>query len=209
MRYLLRRLESLTEYKSEFRMEKIAIYLRVSTADQSATMQRDELMAWCRSKDYTIHEIYEDVASGGSTGKRPNWHRLMADAGNKDFQLIVVWKLDRWARSLTDLVTSLQMLDEIGIKFISIKDQIDFSSATGRLMFHILGAFADFELQIIKERVRAGISAARRRGIRLGKPRRINHENVKDLRQQGLSLSEIAKRVGATKAGIQKVLRKV
>ncbi len=190
-------------------MEKIAIYLRVSTADQSATMQRDELMAWCRSKDYTIHEIYEDVASGGSTGKRPNWHRLMADAGNKDFQLIVVWKLDRWARSLTDLVTSLQMLDEIGIKFISIKDQIDFSSATGRLMFHILGAFADFELQIIKERVRAGISAARRRGIRLGKPRRINHENVKDLRQQGLSLSEIAKRVGATKAGIQKVLRKV
>jgi DNA invertase Pin-like site-specific DNA recombinase len=104
-------------------------------------------------------------------------------------------------------VTSLQKLDEMDIKFISIRDQIDFSSPTGRLMFHILGAFADFELQIIRERVKAGISAARRRGVKLGKPRRICREDVKFLRQQGLSLSEIARRVGATKSGIQKVLR--
>lgn len=189
-------------------MQNIAIYLRVSTSDQSANMQRDELMTWCKSRGLSVKAIYEDVASGGSTDKRPNWNKLMNDAGNKNFDFIVVWKLDRWARSLTDLVTSLQKLDDLGVKFISVRDQIDFSSATGRLMFHILGAFADFELQIIRERVKSGLIAARRRGVKLGKPRRISHQEVITLRQDGLSLSEIATKVGATKSGVQKILRK-
>lgn len=185
---------------------RVAIYLRVSTADQSTDMQRSEIMTYVQARGFFITQIYEDFASGSATVKRPSWNSLMKDAKMRKFDQIIVWRLDRWARSLKDLIMSLHELDELGIKFISLRDGIDLSSSSGKLMFHIIAAFADFEVQIIRERVKSGLAAAKARGVTLGRPGTLDRRRIAALRADGLSLSAIAKQVGATKGGVYKTL---
>src|SRR5713226_7554093 len=123
----------------------------------------------------------------------------MADAGQRKFDAVLVWKLDRFGRSLRHLVNALAELEALGLTFISLRDNLDLSTPSGRLMFQIIGAMAEFERSLIQERVRAGLRNAKLKGKTLGRPRRIvNGDEMARLREQGASLREIARVVGAS-----------
>lgn len=186
---------------------RIGAYLRVSTLDQSTDLQKQELAAYIRARGWAQVTWYEDKASG-TKSNRIELQKLLTDARSRKIDLIIVWKLDRWGRSLKDVLCMLQELAELNVEFCSLKDQIDLSTSTGRLLMHLLGAFAEFEASMIRMRVRAGLQAAKKKGRRLGRPCRIDAQRVFFLRQQGFSLGQIGRQVGATKSAVSKILSK-
>jgi len=131
---------------------------------------------------------------------------MLADAGKRQFDIIICWKLDRMFRSLRDLVNTLQTFSDLGIEFIALRDHIDLTTASGRLMTHMLGAFAEFERSLIRTRVVAGLEAARRNGQRLGRPKLRNDGQIAALRDQGLSQRAIAMKLRISKGSVQKAL---
>ncbi len=163
-------------------------------------------MAYVKARDWDLFEIYEDKATG-TNKNRPMLKGLMADARTRKFDIIICWKLDRFARSLKDLITMLQELTELGVDFVSLKDQIDLTTAAGRLMLHIIGAFGEFEASLIRERVRAGIQNARAKGRKIGRPKRRDDARIKTLRMQGYSLRAIAASVQTSLGAVQRALR--
>ena len=186
---------------------RVAIYLRVSTQDQSTELQHHEITAFVDSRGWQTFCVYEDKLTG-TTNKRPALQDLMSAVRNRKVDVVVCWKLDRLFRSLADLVSTLRELEELGVTFISLKDQIDMTTASGRLMTHLLGAFAEFEASLIRERVRAGLLNARRKGVALGRPKTIDTARAVDLRRSGMSLAEIANELGVTKSAVSKTLSK-
>lgn len=132
----------------------------------------------------------------------------MQDVREAKVTHVLCWRLDRWFRSLREAVVTLNELTERSVTFISLKDGIDLSSSTGRLMANLLACFAQFELEVIRDRVRSGLENARRKGRVGGRRPTIDVATVKALRDRGLSLSAIARRVGATKAGVSKTLKR-
>ncbi len=185
---------------------KVAIYVRVSTQDQSLDLQRTELTRFAKARGWKITKIYEDKATG-TNGNRPKLKELMSAANGREFDVLLIWKLDRLFRSIKGLVTTIQDFQALGIAFVSLKDQIDLSTPSGRLMLHILGAFGEFEASLIKERVMAGLKEAKRKGIILGRPQTINKGKVLELRKRGHSYAEIASMLDCSKAGVFKVLK--
>ncbi len=141
---------------------KVAIYVRVSTTDQSTELQLKDLLKYVDAREWDVYEIYEDKASG-TNDRRTNLQKLLSDASKREFDVVLCWKLDRFFRSLKDLINTLQYLTDSGIEFISYKDNIDLTTATGRLMTQILGAFGEFEASLIKERVMAGLKMPKAR----------------------------------------------
>jgi len=129
---------------------------------------------------------------------RPQLNRLLADARKRRFDVIAVWKLDRFGRSLKHLVMTLADLESLGIAFVSLRDSFDLSTPSGRLLFQLVGAMAEFERALIQERVRAGLKNAKAKGRKLGRPRvAIRRDQIESLRQEGLSWEAIAKELGA------------
>ncbi|MBL7672050.1 MAG: recombinase family protein [Bdellovibrionaceae bacterium] len=187
--------------------KRLGIYLRVSTLEQSTELQRRELEQFAQARGWQIVQFYEDKATG-TNSNRPMLRELMRDARQRKFDVVVCWKLDRFFRSLKDVITTLAEFNELGIEFISLKDHIDLTTASGRLMMHLLAAFAEFEAALIKERVRAGLSNAKAKGVRLGRPSTVDQTQAALLRAQGLTLSQIARQIGCSKAGVYKTLRK-
>lgn len=187
--------------------QRVALYVRVSTQDQSCELQKRELTAYAEARGWHIAGIYEDKATG-TNANRPMLKTLMADARARKVDVLLVWKLDRFARSLKDLLTMLQEISDLGIAFVSFKDQIDMTTAAGRLMMQMIGAFSEFEASLIKERVRAGLANAKAKGKRLGRPTQIDAARASLLRNQGMSLSQIAREMRTTKSGVSKTLRK-
>ncbi len=178
---------------------KAAIYARVSTANngQDPTMQTRELEEYCQRRGLTIADSYVDAGVSGSKDSRPELNRLMADAKQRRFDTVLVWKLDRFGRSLRHLVNALAELEALGVAFISLKDNLDLGTPSGRLMFQIIGAMAEFERSLIQERVRAGLRNARAKGKKLGRPKKaVNVTRIAALRAQGRSWSEISALMG-------------
>lgn len=178
---------------------RIAIYARVSTAGghQDPEMQLRELQEYAERRGWQIVETYTDAGVSGSRESRPALNRLMADAYQRRFDAVLVWKLDRFGRSLRHLVNALAEFEALGIAFVSLRDNLDLSTPSGRLMFQIIGAMAEFERALIKERVRAGLRNARAKGKRLGRPSaEIDLREIFDLRASGASLREISKKLG-------------
>lgn len=190
------------------RLKCIALYLRVSTLDQSTDLQKQELMQFIADRSWTLVGIFEDKASG-TTSDRPALRECLTMARQRKIDIIICWKLDRFFRSLKDLVVTLNELSELQVEFVSVRDQIDMTTSAGKLLFHLLAAFAEFEADVIRERVRAGIRAAQAKGKRLGRPKKINESVVLALRQNGRSLSEIARQIGMSKSSVSKVLTKL
>lgn len=186
----------------------VAIYLRVSTSDQDTSLQARELHDFVRARGWIVVGTFEDKATG-TNDRRPQLRALMEQARARRFDVVLVWKLDRWARSLKDLVTSLQELQDLGVQFVSLKDSIDMTTPMGRLMTHILAAFAEFEASVIRMRVRAGLENARHRGQRLGRPPRLDPFRVLEMRRHGLSLGAIGKQLGVTKSAVSKTLSRL
>ena len=151
---------------------QVALYARVSTLNnQDPEMQLAELREYAGRRGWQIVEEFTDQGVSGCKESRPALNRLMSDACRRRFDAILVWKIDRFGRSLKHLVNALAELAALGVAFISLRDNLDLSTPSGRLMFQIIGAMAEFERALIQERVRAGLRNARAKGRRLGRPR--------------------------------------
>lgn len=151
--------------------QRVALYARVSTADQDVGLQLEELRELASQRGWKIVNEYVDAGVSGATTARPSLDRMLADAQAGRLDLVVVWKLDRLGRSLQHILSVLDQLACWGVGFTSARDPgIDTTSPAGRLLLQVLGAFAEFERGLIRERVRAGLERARSRGTRLGRP---------------------------------------
>lgn len=156
-------------------------------------MQLSELREYATRRGLNIYEEYVDQGVSGSKESRPALNRLMSDAQRCRFDAVLVWKIDRFGRSLKHLVNSLADLSAYGISFISLRDNLDLSTPSGRLMFQIIGAMAEFERALIQERVRAGLRNAKAKGKRIGRPRLVvDSARVLQLRAQGRSWRDIS-----------------
>lgn len=185
--------------------KRVALYARVSSEQQDTELQIRELTEFAASKGWEVYRIYEEKITG-TTANRPQLKQMMADLKFGKFSTVIVWKLDRFARSLKDLLTLLEVLQEHEVDFVSVKDLIDLTTPAGRLMAHLIGAFAEFEASIIRERVRAGIAHARKRGRKLGRRKMRDDAAIQQLRSSGLSIRQIASRLGVAKGSVQKAL---
>jgi len=180
-------------------MKRAALYARISTNNghQNPEMQLRELREYCGRRGLEIVEEYTDSGVSGSKESRPALNRLMLAAQRREFDAVVTWKLDRWSRSLKHLVNSLADLDSYGVAFVSLRDNLDLSSPSGRLMFQVIGAMAEFERSLIQERVRAGLAHAKTKGVKLGRPRRVvDAGRIAHMRDQGRPWREIARALG-------------
>jgi DNA invertase Pin-like site-specific DNA recombinase len=177
---------------------RVALYARVSTHHgQDPEVQLRELRAYAISRGWTITEEYIDLGVSGSKASRPALNRLMQDAHRRKFDAVLVWKLDRFGRSLQHLVNALAELEALGVAFVSLRDNLDLSTPSGRLMFQIIGAMAEFERSLIQERVKAGLRNAKAKGKKLGRPRaEVDPARVKALRASGASWRVIAEKLG-------------
>ena len=185
---------------------KVALYARVSTINhgQDVNMQLRELREHCERRSLVIIGEYTESASGAKDS-RPELNRLMIDAKHRRFDAICVWKLDRFGRSVRHLVNALADLESLGVSFISLKDNLDLSTPSGRLMFQIVGAMAEFERALIQERVRAGLRNARAKGKRLGRPRvALDARRIAALRNSGASWATICRETGLSRGTAQR-----
>jgi len=177
--------------------KRVAIYTRVSTTDQSTKAQEKELRQYAANRGWVIAQHYSDTISGAKES-RPGLDQLMADCKKRKADVILVWKFDRFARSVSHLLRALETFEELGIEFVSLSEQIDTSTAAGRMIFTVLGAVAALERSLIAERVRLGIENARREGKQLGRPpiRKLTVEEIKWVRadrvKAKLSLRQLA-----------------
>jgi DNA invertase Pin-like site-specific DNA recombinase len=188
--------------------KRAAIYGRVSTEGQSVEMQLVELREFAMRRGWRLVEEYVDCGVSGSKESRPALNRLMADALQRRFDVVAVWKIDRFGRSLKHLVNALADLESLGVAFVSLKDSIDLTTASGKLLLHLVAAMAEFERTLIQERVRSGLQNAKRRGKRLGRPPAVvDAARVARLRANGASLRGIASQVGVSVATIHKMLK--
>ncbi len=188
-------------------MKKVAIYARVSTTHQNTELQVNELSEYVRLRGWTIAGTYQDISTGTNTS-RDGFRSLIKDARLRHFDIILIWKLDRLFRSLKDLVTTVNEFEELGIALVSLKDHIDLTTSTGRLMVHLIGAFAQFEADLIKTRVKSGIEKARREGKKLGRPRLHKENEIIALRKKGYSYQKIQIKLGVSKGAVWRALKK-
>ena len=177
---------------------RAAIYARVSTKNgQHPEMQLEELQAYCQRRQWEIAGEYVDNGISGTREQRPALDRLLADCRKRLVDAVVVYRYDRFARSLRQLVNALEEFRALGVDFISLHEGVDTSTPNGRLVFGIFASIAEFERELIRERVRSGIAAARARGKRLGRPKvTVDTYRIAFLRAQGLSWAKIGEALG-------------
>jgi DNA invertase Pin-like site-specific DNA recombinase len=178
---------------------RVAIYARVSTTNhgQDVTMQTRELREYCERRGWTVVGEYVDTGISGAKDRRPELDRLMADARRRRFEVLAVYRYDRFARSLRALVNALEEFRSLGIEFVSLHEGVDTSTPNGRLIFGIFASIAEFERELIRDRVRSGLRNARMKGKRLGRPPTfVDAAMVGLLRSQGVSWRAIAKQLG-------------
>lgn len=188
---------------------KTALYARVSTADkgQDPEMQLRELREYCDRRGWTVAAEYVDVGISGAKDSRPQLNKLMADAKQRRFDAVLVWKLDRFGRSLKHLVSALGEFEALGVAFASLRDSFDLTTPAGRLMFNMVASFAEFERDLIRERVKAGIANRRAKGFRVGrKPVSIDSGKLQVLRSEGRTIREIATSLGCSRSLVHKTL---
>jgi DNA invertase Pin-like site-specific DNA recombinase len=185
---------------------RVALYARVSTCNgQDPEMQLRELREYAVRRGWTITSEYVDQGVSGSKESRPQLNQLMADAHRRKFDAVLVWKIDRFGRSLKHLVNALADLCAYGVAFISFRDNLDLSTPSGRLMFQIIGAMAEFERSLIQERVKAGLRNARAKGKKFGRPRsQVDATRVAALRREGLSWSQVCRTLNVSKGSAQR-----
>ena len=181
---------------------KIAIYARVSTHNgQDPEMQLRELREYCQRREWDITREYVDVGISGGKEKRPELDKLLHDAHRRYFDAVVVWRFDHFARSVSHLLRALEEFRSLGIEFISLSEQVDTSTPTGKMVFTVLGAVAELERSLIVERVRAGLRNAKAKGRKLGRPALVpNPEVIGKMRSQGASWRAIGRALGVSPA---------
>lgn len=186
----------------------VAVYARVSTSDQNPGMQMDELRRVCAQRGWEIVGEYVDLGYSGSKDRRPQLDRLMGDVNRGKIGVVLVWRFDRFARSVRHLVSALEDFRARSVDFISVMDGIDTCTPAGRFTFHVVAAVAELERELIRERTRAGIAAARRRGAHVGRPRaKVDLVRAKALMTSGKSFRQAARELGIGTATLHRALR--
>jgi len=188
-------------------IKRIAIYARVSTHDQQTLpMQLSAMRAYAKRNGWQVFLKVEEVGSGATT--RPQREELLRAARRKEIDIIVVWRLDRWGRSLVDLVTTLQELMALKVGFVSLSEALDLTTPSGRAFAGMLAVFAEFERDILRDRVKAGIAQARKDGRPHGRPvtvaKKVNE--MKKLAKKGLSQSAIARQLNVGRTSVRRLL---
>ncbi len=200
---------SLSPSRQENRpITRAALYARVSTlSGQNPEMQLSELREYASRRGWAVVGEYVDRGVSGAKESRPALNKLMLDAHRRRFDAVLVWKLDRFARSLKQLVNALAEMEALGVAFVSLRDNLDLSTPSGRLMFQIIGAMTEFERALIQERVRAGLRHARAQGKRLGRPGvNVEAKRIRELRAHGASLRTIARQLGVGLGTVHRAL---
>ena len=179
-------------------VKSIAIYARVSTGDQNPDMQLAELREHAKRRSWTVTGEYVDAGISGTKSSRPQLDRMMADALRRRFDIVLVWRFDRFARSTTHLLEALEEFRAVGVDFVSLNESIDTTTPLGKMVFTIVAAVAELERSIICERVRAGVARAAAKGKRLGRPpgTRVDVQRVGKLLATGMTIRAIAKDMG-------------
>jgi putative DNA-invertase from lambdoid prophage Rac len=186
---------------------RAGLYARVSTAEQQTLpMQISAMREYADRRGWSVVASIEDVGSG--VKDRPKRKELEKLAKRRQLDVILVWRLDRWGRSLSDLTTSLRDLLAIGVEFASVTEGLDLSTPTGRAMAGMLGVFAEFERDVLRERILAGLAAAKKKGKTLGRPATVRDqsETIRQLSSEGLNKAQIAKRLNIGRASVFRAL---
>jgi DNA invertase Pin-like site-specific DNA recombinase len=159
-------------------------------------MQTRELEEYCQRRGWQVYDIYVDNGVSGKKDSRPQLNRMMQDAHERRFSVVVVWRFDRFARSVSHLLRALETFNALGVQFVSLSEQVDTSTPTGKMVFTVLGAVAELERNLIVERVRAGLRHARAKGKRLGRPKKyVDAAQIASLRASGDSWRMIARKM--------------
>jgi len=188
---------------------RVALYARVSTHDQQTPpLQIRVLREYAVKRNWTIVTQIKEVGSGAS--QRELRETLITAARQREIDVVLVWRLDRWGRSVTDLVSTLQELQHLGVGFVSLTEALDLTTPAGRAMAGLLAVFAEFEREILRERVRAGLAQARLNGKTLGRPRSasLHSKAVLKLYRAGISKAEIARRFKIGRTSVRRILGK-
>lgn len=168
-------------------------------------MQTRELRQFCEARGWQIAAEYADEGISGAKDSRPGLDRLMADAHRRKFDAVVVWKFDRFARSVSHLLRALETFHALGVGFVSLSESLDTSTPAGKMVFTVLGAVAELERSLIAERVKAGLRNARAKGKRLGRPRvTVDAARIASLRAQGASWHDVCEKTGLSKGTAQR-----
>jgi putative DNA-invertase from lambdoid prophage Rac len=187
---------------------RAALYARVSTHDQQTLdLQTEAMRSYLRDRGWDLTRQVKDVGSGAK--ERPGRESLLKAARRRELDVVVVWRLDRWGRSVADLMATLRELTELGVGFVSLTEALDLTTPSGRAMAGMLAIFAEFEREILRERVRAGIAQARKEGRPHGRPRTasLKADEVCRLKAERLSHAEIARRLGIGRTSVRRILR--
>jgi DNA invertase Pin-like site-specific DNA recombinase len=185
----------------------VGLYARVSTHDQQTLpLQLEALRTYAEQRRWKIVAEVQETASGATS--RPQREDLLKSARRRDLDAILVWKLDRWGRSLADLIVTLKELTDLGVGFVSLTEALDFSTPSGRALAGLLAVFAEFERDLLRERIIAGIAQARKHGKSHGRPRSAakKADEVRRLFSLGMSKSEIARQVGIGRTSVIRIL---
>jgi DNA invertase Pin-like site-specific DNA recombinase len=187
---------------------RVGLYARVSTHDQQTLpMQLSAMREYAKKRSWAVAVEVKDVGSGATT--RPDRERLMDAARRREIDVVLVWRLDRWGRSLVDLVTTLQELSALDVGFVSLSEALDLTTPSGRALAGMLAVFAEFERDILRDRVRAGIAQARKEGRPHGRPPTAGAQlaEMKRLQEEGVSKRQIAKKLGVSRTSVIRLLR--
>src|ERR1041385_3893412 len=189
------------------KMVRAGLYARVSTTDQQTLpMQSRAMREYAARRGWTITLQVREVGSGAA--QRQAREKLLQAARRREIDVVLVWRLDRWGRSVTDLLTTLQHLEPVDVGFVSLTEALDLTTPTGRAMAGLLAVFAEFEREILRERVRAGLAHARQNGKKLGRPitAGLHGDQVRKLHRAGVSKSEIARRMQIGRTSVRRIL---
>jgi len=187
---------------------RLALYARVSTTDQTTANQLPDLRRYVKQRGWAVTAEYVDHGISGAKASRPQLDQLMADGKQRRFDVVLVWRFDRFARSTQHLLAALEEFRALGIDFVSLHEAIDTSTPMGKMVFTICAAVAELERSIIVERVRAGIKRAQAEGTVVGRPRAaVDHRQVQQLRRDGLSVRAIAGRLNVSKSTVGALLK--
>ena len=195
--------------RSRRKMFRVGLYARVSTHDQQTlAMQNRAMREYAARRGWTIAMQVREVNSGAA--RREAREKLLEAARRREIDLVLVWRLDRWGRSVADLLATLQELQHLGVGFVSLTEALDLTTPAGRAMAALLAVFAEFEREVLRERVRAGLAHARQNGKRLGRPitAALHADQVHKLRGSGLSKSEIARRLNIGRTSVRRILHR-
>ena len=190
--------------------KNVVAYLRISTDEQNTGSQVEAIKRYCVNQSWTLKKVYEDKGVSGAVDDRPALNQLKKDCMDSKFQAVLVFRFDRMARSTSHLLECLQLFNRYGVDFVSVSEGVDTTTAVGKMIFTFLSAISEFEREIIKQRVVAGVRKAQAEGTHCGRPRKgFDYAEVIRLHKEGWSLRQIAEKQGVSYVTIYRTIKGV